>query len=491
MEDGALPPDPKNPGRRFHILSQRAMSFVFRPSGLVLTLALARSVLALPNTTDQDASSRHLRLHPLLGQMLSASSAEVSDVARVVAARVPAPLRSPWAFLGRFGESSPSSARRDAPFVEDPPTPSQRVVYGIFAAVYVVAAIYFLRRGSRFVRELAQLRGARTFHVLCSLAVLAVATGNALMAASQPCVAFLPWLYCGRLVGASLWVSALGLASGAKPVDVAAAATLTGAAVEQLGAATGLERSALPFGLFISGLCCGLSASWLAMSMCRNSRLGTLVQEGMRPVVDLARVCGAAYCVLAPWGIQLSTGMAGIVCFGFTDVALFVGGGHLLLKLVELNNLTGNEKQAASWRLMNTKHERRSDSELKQLVRQWDVKVQPRARELYRDPDMLRETLTRVARGISRGTDPVLGPADRCVRWHGEAPQIATGSQPVVRVARPDADESAMYVNRLLAFLFTDDSDFEHLVKLSKEQPFRMKCGHCQCVNVNHVSRTG
>lgn len=382
-----------------------------------------------------------------------------------------------------------SSSYRDTPFAKDPTSRAQRITYGVFVAIHLAAAIHFLRRGSRFMRELAQLRGARTFHVLCSLATLAVATGNTLMSAGQPCVAFLPWLYCGRLVGAIFWVIAFGLANGAKSLDIAATATLAGAAIEQLGAATGLAWSALPFGLFVSSLCCGFTASWIAASMCQGSRLGSGVQEGMKSVVDLARVCGGLYYVFAPWGIQLSTGMFGLLCLSLADVVLFVGGGHLLLKVVELNNLTGNEKQAASWRLMNTKHERRSDSELKLLVRQWDSKVQPRARELYRDPDMLRETLLRVARGISRNTDPVQGPMDRCVRWYGEAPQSVTGAQPVVRLALPDADESPMYVNRLLVFLFTDDSDFEHLVKLSKE-PFRMKCGHSECVNMSHVSRT-
>mmetsp|Transcript_57873 Transcript_57873/g.167715 ORF Transcript_57873/g.167715 Transcript_57873/m.167715 type:complete len:207 (+) Transcript_57873:37-657(+) len=153
----------------------------------------------------------------------------------------------------------------------------------------------------------------------------------------------------------------------------------------------------------------------------------------------------------------------------------------------------------------------RTESEIEEAVRRWEPFVHPRAGVYFADPEQAREVMRRVFRCIGRQVDPLLGGGDGCVIWHGETrrpePIVSDvcgersdsvwGSlgrrhlmchQPVLDVVKPgDTQETMAFASRVLALLFASDESMEELMLLPKE-PFRMCCGHQECIRINHIS---
>ena len=59
----------------------------------------------------------------------------------------------------------------------------------------------------------------------------------------------------------------------------------------------------------------------------------------------------------------------------------------------------------------------------------------------------------KIARGVHRGYDPVLGDDKQCVVWYGDLSE--DDNLPVIRMVKPgETQESQTYVNRTLVFLY-------------------------------------
>lgn len=129
----------------------------------------------------------------------------------------------------------------------------------------------------------------------------------------------------------------------------------------------------------------------------------------------------------------------------------------------------------------------RSEAEMRSIVQDWSHFVNTRALDFFQhkeSPEALEAVLTNIAHSISRGCDPVCGPADRCVLWHGKK---EGSNQAVMQLNKPKEGDSQVWVNRVLAFLFANDASFLELMKLAK-QPFPMSCGNQLCINLSHVT---
>lgn len=106
----------------------------------------------------------------------------------------------------------------------------------------------------------------------------------------------------------------------------------------------------------------------------------------------------------------------------------------------------------------------------------------------------LQEILMNIIAGCNRGDDPVLGDDSVCVEWHGnlidedELPVIDI-YQPIHREGaegEPEFEKSTSHVNRVLVFLYADDSSFQELE--SRTETLTMACGNPRCVNLTHIS---
>jgi len=124
----------------------------------------------------------------------------------------------------------------------------------------------------------------------------------------------------------------------------------------------------------------------------------------------------------------------------------------------------------------------RTEDNVLALSREWDKFVHPRARDFFATSE-LEDALKLLVRSIDKNQDPVLGPAQECVHWHGDMAE--DGLQPVVRIS--GGEEEIAYANRLLAFVFSENAAFEKLMKVPKE-PLQMTCGNPCCVHLAHVS---
>lgn len=130
----------------------------------------------------------------------------------------------------------------------------------------------------------------------------------------------------------------------------------------------------------------------------------------------------------------------------------------------------------------------RTDEQVEALVEQWMQKAHDRATLFFESRDGLREFLSKLARCIDAHEDPILGDGDECSYWYGAEEHHASGTnQPVLSLARPgEAMDSLIYVNRILAFIFLSDEQFEQMLSLPK-QPLAMRCGEQLCVCVAHI----
>merc|ERR1711920_47543 len=62
----------------------------------------------------------------------------------------------------------------------------------------------------------------------------------------------------------------------------------------------------------------------------------------------------------------------------------------------------------------------RTEQENQALIKEWSLHAKPRAREFFGTEEMLMDVLMKVALGIDRESDPVLGPGGQCVYWYGD-----------------------------------------------------------------------
>lgn len=123
------------------------------------------------------------------------------------------------------------------------------------------------------------------------------------------------------------------------------------------------------------------------------------------------------------------------------------------------------------------------EEEIRTLVDGWSHFVHSRALDFFESQESLEKVLLEVARSLDRGSDPVCGHADRCMVWRGKS----EANQAFMQVNKPREGDSQVWVNRILAFIFSSDASFLKLMKLPKE-PFKMSCGNQLCVNLAHVT---
>eukprot|EP00922_Rhytidocystis_sp_ex-Travisia-forbesii_P023423 GHVS01034354.1.p1 GENE.GHVS01034354.1~~GHVS01034354.1.p1 ORF type:complete len:199 (+),score=23.95 GHVS01034354.1:160-756(+) len=138
--------------------------------------------------------------------------------------------------------------------------------------------------------------------------------------------------------------------------------------------------------------------------------------------------------------------------------------------------------------------EPRGPDDMKLLARAWENYVHPRAKKMWSLGGQLHRILDNIAKGCQRSDDPVLGDDQKCVEWHGE--YSAEEALPVMMILQPvtkedmedsgDFEEVLSHVNRVLVFLYADDSSFSELE--NRTAPLTMACGNPNCVNLTHIS---
>eukprot|EP00922_Rhytidocystis_sp_ex-Travisia-forbesii_P023422 GHVS01034353.1.p1 GENE.GHVS01034353.1~~GHVS01034353.1.p1 ORF type:complete len:183 (+),score=18.34 GHVS01034353.1:57-605(+) len=133
----------------------------------------------------------------------------------------------------------------------------------------------------------------------------------------------------------------------------------------------------------------------------------------------------------------------------------------------------------------------RGPDAMKLLARAWENYVHPRAKKMWSTGGQLHRILDDVGRGCQSYDDPVLGDEQLCVDWYGE--YSADEGLPVMMILQPvpyegmdDYYEVLSHVNRVLVFLYADDSAFRVLEE--RTAPLTMACGNNHCVNMTHIS---
>nr|CEL64517.1 TPA: hypothetical protein BN1204_004140 [Neospora caninum Liverpool] len=130
--------------------------------------------------------------------------------------------------------------------------------------------------------------------------------------------------------------------------------------------------------------------------------------------------------------------------------------------------------------------EPRSPEEIATLCRAWEYYVHPRAKEFWQTSEARMEILKKIAAGVHRDYDPVLGDDRQCVIWYGDLSE--DDHLPVIRMVKPgESQESQTYVNRTLVFLYADEESFNELQEKPKKA-FTMACGNPMCVNLTHIA---
>jgi len=128
----------------------------------------------------------------------------------------------------------------------------------------------------------------------------------------------------------------------------------------------------------------------------------------------------------------------------------------------------------------------RSPEEVLMTCRAWENYIHPRAQNFWESSERLNEVLSKIARGVDKLGDPLLGDEKRCVFWHGS--MSPDDGLPVVHTVKPgESQESQMYVIRILVFFFCDEDSFLEL-KQKQIRPFDMLCDEPTCVNLSHVA---
>eukprot|EP00922_Rhytidocystis_sp_ex-Travisia-forbesii_P013085 GHVS01019612.1.p1 GENE.GHVS01019612.1~~GHVS01019612.1.p1 ORF type:complete len:200 (+),score=29.98 GHVS01019612.1:224-823(+) len=138
--------------------------------------------------------------------------------------------------------------------------------------------------------------------------------------------------------------------------------------------------------------------------------------------------------------------------------------------------------------------EPRCPEDMKMLARAWENYVHPRAKKMWSSGGQLHRILDNIARGCNQSDDPVLGDDRQCVEWHGsysgeERLPVMIILQPVTKEGVEDSgefEEVLSHVNRVLVFLYADDSSFSELE--NRTEPLIMACGNRTCVNLTHIS---
>lgn len=130
-----------------------------------------------------------------------------------------------------------------------------------------------------------------------------------------------------------------------------------------------------------------------------------------------------------------------------------------------------------------------SAADVETTLANWKFFLHQRAKDFFSDDDAVNKVLKELIQNFPKECDPVLGPADACVEWHGpKETKHGMRPQPVMKVRKPEGEVDA-YVNRILVFMFASDESFEEMLKLPKE-PFKMTCGNTLCTNMAHLSPT-
>ncbi|SBS98354.1 conserved Plasmodium protein, unknown function [Plasmodium ovale curtisi] len=97
--------------------------------------------------------------------------------------------------------------------------------------------------------------------------------------------------------------------------------------------------------------------------------------------------------------------------------------------------------------------EKRSTNEILLLCRAWENYVHPRAKEYWKDSQQLQNILCKIANGITKNDDPILGDDYACVFWYGD--KNKNDNCPIISVKKGnDSIETVTYVNRVLIFLY-------------------------------------
>eukprot|EP00927_Polykrikos_kofoidii_P019455 TRINITY_DN19096_c0_g1_i2.p1 TRINITY_DN19096_c0_g1~~TRINITY_DN19096_c0_g1_i2.p1 ORF type:complete len:209 (-),score=38.23 TRINITY_DN19096_c0_g1_i2:43-618(-) len=134
----------------------------------------------------------------------------------------------------------------------------------------------------------------------------------------------------------------------------------------------------------------------------------------------------------------------------------------------------------------DTAVEARSHEEINKAIKQWTPYVQLRTRDFFKSREMLEEALRQVLLGIDRFDDPILGPEERCVFWYGNV--TSHDREAVFQMVKPgETQETFLYVNRVLAFVFAAEESFEILARLPKDA-FPMRCNDQMCITLAHIS---
>ncbi|ETW17621.1 hypothetical protein PFFVO_03503 [Plasmodium falciparum Vietnam Oak-Knoll (FVO)] len=130
--------------------------------------------------------------------------------------------------------------------------------------------------------------------------------------------------------------------------------------------------------------------------------------------------------------------------------------------------------------------EKRTTNEILLLCRAWENYVHPRAKEYWKDSQQLQNILCKIANGITKNDDPILGDDYACVFWYGD--KNKNDNCPIISVKKGnDNIETITYVNRVLIFLYADEASFQELQKKPKKA-FTMACGNINCINLTHIS---
>ncbi|EAA22860.1 hypothetical protein [Plasmodium yoelii yoelii] len=154
--------------------------------------------------------------------------------------------------------------------------------------------------------------------------------------------------------------------------------------------------------------------------------------------------------------------------------------------------------------------EKRSTNEVLLLCRAWENYVHPRAKEYWKDSQQLQNILCKIANGITKNDDPILGDDYACVFWFGD--KNKNDNCPIISVKKGnDNIETITYVNRVLIFLYAGlaqtkkinicmhtsilhhmcvcayEASFQELQKKPKKA-FTMACGNINCINLTHIS---
>jgi len=150
--------------------------------------------------------------------------------------------------------------------------------------------------------------------------------------------------------------------------------------------------------------------------------------------------------------------------------------------------------------------EQRSLEDLHTTVQRWKRFVHPRAFGYFEGPGVLERILATIANQIDKNDDPIDGPNEKCVLWHGNTKLLPKLQRPkqqrwrkrtqdylnqqqaMFQIVKPGEDEeSVVYINRILAFAFAAEESFTLLMRLPK-QPFCMSCGNQLCIRAGHIS---